>query len=398
MMLMRQILFHILFCLLTVTSTAQELFVEKPAKHITTFPFRQLTGGVILIRATINHITDTMNFILDTGSGGISLDSTTCFDYKIPHSPSGRTINGIAGIREVDFAKNNDLNMQGLTIKGLDFYVNNYEILTSVYGIKIDGIIGYSFFSRYLVKIDFDSTNIKVYEQGSIRYPSGGYLLHPLFTALPIQQLRIKDARVVNDNFYIDTGAGLSFLLSKDFVDDSAFILKTRVPVPVEAQGLGGKKIMMITVIKEVKIGPFSFRRVPTHILDDEYNVTSYPYLGGLIGNDILRRFNIIFNYHKREIHLIPNSHYHDLFDYSYTGISIYFVDGKIIIEDVIKGSPALKAGFRKGDVVIAVNNNFSNDINQYKNILQSDGERVRVLIMRESKPLIITFKPGRIF
>ena len=395
---MRQIVFHILFCLVTVTVSAQELFVEKPAKHITTFAFRQLTGGVILIRATINHITDTMNFILDTGSGGISLDSTTCFDYKIPHSPSGRTINGIAGIREVDFAKNNDLNLQGLTIKGLDFYVNNYEILTSVYGIKIDGIIGYSFFSRYLVKIDFDSTNIKVFEQGSIRYPSGGYLLHPLFTALPIQQLRIKDARTVMDNFYIDTGAGLSFLLSKDFVDDSAFILKTRVPVPVEAQGLGGKKIMMITVIKEVKIGPFSFRRVPTHILDDEFNVTSYPYLGGLIGNDILRRFNIIFNYHKREIHLIPNSHYRDPFDYSYTGMSIYFVDGKIIIEDVIKGSPALKAGFTKGDVVIAVNNNFSNDINQYKNILQSDGERVKVLILRENRPLIITFRPGRIF
>ena len=347
---MTRILFHILFCFVTLPLTAQELFVEKPAKFITQFQFKQLTGGVMLIRATLNDIPDSMNFILDTGSGGISLDSTTCVDYKIPHSPSGRTINGIAGIREVDFAKNNDLNLPGLQIKGLDFYVNNYEVLTSVYGIKIDGIIGYNFFSRYIIKVDFDSTNIKVYEHGSIRYPSGGYLLHPLFTALPIQQLRIKDARTVFDNFYIDTGAGLSFLLNKDFVDDSAFILKSRVPVPVEAQGLGGKKIMMITIIKEVKIGPFSFRRVPTHILDDEFNVTSYPYLGGLIGNDILRRFNIIFNYPKREIHLLPNSHFRDPFDYSYTGMSIYYIDGKIIIDDIIKGSPAIKAGFKKGD------------------------------------------------
>ncbi len=398
MKVMTRILFHILFCLFTVNVSAQEMFVEKPAKHITTFPFRQLTGGVILIRAQLNHILDTMNFILDTGSGGISLDSTTCVEYKIPHTPSGRTINGIAGIREVDFAKNNDLNLPYLQLKGMDFYVNNYEILTNVYGIKIDGIIGYSFFSKYIVKIDFDSTNIKIYEHGSIRYPSGGYLLHPLFTALPIQQIRIKDARTVFDNFYIDTGAGLSFLVSKDFADDSAIIVKSRVPVPVEAQGLGGKKRMMITIMKEVKIGPYSFRRVPTHILDDEFNVTSYPYVGGLIGNDILRRFNLIFNYQKREIHLLPNTHFRDAFDYSYTGMSIYFIDGRIVIDDIIKGSPAVKAGFKVGDVIFAVNNNFSNDINQYKNMLQSEGEKIKVLIMRDSTPMIINFKPGKIF
>ncbi len=398
MLLMARILFHIFFCILTVPVIAQEQFIEKPAKFITRFPFKQLTGGVMLIKARLNNIPDTFNFILDTGSGGISLDSATCTEHNIPHSPSGRTINGIAGIREVDFAKNNDLNLPGLKIKGLDFYVNDYEILTNVYGIKIDGIIGYSFFSKYIIKLNPDSSIIEVFEPGSLRYPSGGYLLHPLFTALPIQPLRIKDSRTVNSNFYLDTGAGLSFLLSKDFIDDSAFLLKKRVLMPVEAQGLGGKKRMMLTIIKEVKIGPYIFRRVPTHILDDEYNITSYPYLGGLIGNEILRRFNIIFNYPKREVHLLPNSHFREPFDYSYSGMSIYYIDGKVIIDDVIKDSPAFKAGFKTDDVILGVNTNFSNDINQYKDILQSEGERVKVLIMRENLPLLINYKPGRIF
>lgn len=395
---MARILFHIFFCILTVPVIAQEQFIEKPAKFITRFPFKQLTGGVMLIKARLNNISDTFNFILDTGSGGISLDSATCTEHSIPHSPSGKTINGIAGIREVDFAKNNDLNLPGLKIKGLDFYVNNYEILTNVYGIKVDGIIGYSFFSKYIIKVNPDSSIIEVFEPGSLRYPSGGYLLHPLFTALPIQPLRIKDSRTVNSNFYLDTGAGLSFLLSKDFIDDSAFLLKKRVLMPVEAQGLGGKKRMMLTIIKEVKIGPYIFRKVPTHILEDEYNITSYPYLGGLIGNDILRRFNIIFNYPKREVHLLPNGHFRAPFDYSYSGMSIYYIDGKVIIDDVIKDSPAFKAGFKKDDVIFAVNNNFSNDINQYKDILQSEGERVKVLIMRGNLPLLVNYKPGRIF
>jgi hypothetical protein len=394
---MKKIVFYILCNFWLAASIAQEQFIEKRAKFITRFPFKQLSGGVILVQAKFNNNPASLNFILDTGSGGISLDSSTCAEFNIPHSPSGRTINGIAGIREVDFAKNNTLVLPGLKVQGLDFYINNYDILSSVYGEKIDGIIGYSFFSRYIVKVDFDSVNIEVFEQGSIRYPRGGYLLHPLFTTLPIQSLTIKDERTVEANFYLDTGAGLSFLLSKDFTEDSMVLMKKRKLFPIQAQGLGGNKRMMITVIKEVKVGPYRFRRVPTYILDDEYNATSYPFLGGLLGNDILKRFNIIFNYKKREIHLLPNSHFRDRFEYTYTGMSIFFIDGKVVIDDVIPGSPADKAKFKKDDIIISVDNNISNDINQYKDILQSTESKVKVVILRNNTPVLIEFKMGKI-
>ena len=394
---MKKIVFYILCNFWVTASIAQEQFIEKRAKFITRFPFKQLSGGVILVQAKFNNNPASLNFILDTGSGGISLDSSTCAEFNIPHSPSGRTINGIAGIREVDFAKNNTLVLPGLKVEGLDFYINNYDILTSVYGEKIDGIIGYSFFSRYIVKVNFDSIQIEVFEPGSIRYPRGGYLLHPLFTTLPIQPLVLTDERTVNANFYLDTGAGLSFLLSKDFADDSAVLMKKRQLLPIQAQGLGGNKRMMITVIKEVRIGPYRFKKVPTYILDDEYNATSYPFLGGLLGNDILKKFNITFNYKKREIHLLPNSHFRDRFEYSYTGMSIFFIDGKIIIDDIIPGSPADKAKFKKDDIIIAVNNNVTNDINQYKDILQSTDGKVRVVVMRNNSPQIIMFRVGKI-
>ncbi len=65
---------------------------------------------------------------------------------------------------------------------------------------------------------------------------------------------------------------------------------------------------------------------------------------GGLLGNDLLRRFNLIINYEKRDIHMIPNSHFRDEFDYSYTGIGMYFIDGVIKIIDVMKGSPGRKS------------------------------------------------------
>ena len=378
-------------------SSAQEMYWEKQAKYITSFNFQLLSGGVILLKAQFNNIADTFNFILDTGSGGISLDSTTTATYQIPHVPSGRYIYGIAGVRKVDFAQHNRLTFPGITVDSLDFYINNYEVLSSVYGIKIDGIIGYSFLSRYIVKVNFDSLKISVFQPGFIKYPEHGFLLHPQFRGLPIVPLRIKDSKTITSKFFFDTGAGLCFLLSKQFKDDSAVLLKRRKPSPIEVQGLGGKRRMQLTVIKELQIGSYKFRKVPTYVLDDEFNVLSYPSLGGLVGNDILRRFNLIINYPQREIHLLPNTHFRDAFDYSYTGMTMYNLDGEIIIDDIIEGTPADKSGLKNGDIIMAINNNFSGNMESYKNLLQKPGTKVEVLVMRNKVPLVISLKVGRI-
>jgi hypothetical protein len=221
---MRKVIFYILFIVYSVSSLGQEHFIGPPAKLLTKFHFRQLNGGVMLINAQLTNVKDTLNFLLDTGSGGISLDSSTCEEFHIPHSPSGRTISGIAGIKDVDFARDHELILPGLTVKGLDYYINDYGILSEVYGEKIDGIIGYSFLSRYIVKVNVDSLMIEVYSPGEMKYPSHGYLMHPLITTLPILHIKVADSRKLFAGFYMDTGAGLSLLMSEDFIKDSSVL------------------------------------------------------------------------------------------------------------------------------------------------------------------------------
>ena len=378
----------------------QEIYFPKQAEFITQIPFKQLTGGVILLQARLNDIETPLNFILDTGSGAISLDSATVEEFKIHHVPSGRIVGGIAGIHEVDYARYNSLVLPKLRVDSLDFFINNYDVLTSVYGVKIDGIIGYSFLKKFIVKVNFDSSYLQIYQPGNMRYPSGGAVLRPLFSALPILRLYAKDQRSIESNFYFDTGAGLCFLITNQFQKDSLLLKKKRKPVFIQVQGLGGKKQMQLTIINNLQIGPYKFRRVPTNILDDEFNVISYPSVGGLIGNDLLRRFNLILNYPQRQIHLLPNSHYRENFDYSYTGMSMYYIEeeGKIYLDDVIKNSPADKAGLKKDDVVVGVNNNLSNDINTYKILMSEVGSKVNIIILRGEKPLIISMRVGRIY
>ena len=377
---------------------AQEEFVASPAKLLTEFSFRQFSGGVVVVRARFNDIKDTLSFILDTGSGGISLDSETVAQLHIPNVPSDKTIRGIAGLRNVNFAMNNTLHLPGLDVDSLNFHINDYEILSSVYGEHIDGIIGYSFLNRYIVKIDYDSLRVSVYSKGPMKYPRGGYLLKPQLVNLLIQPARIRDAGECLTRFYFDTGAGLCLLLSEDFVQDSVILNPRRKKVITQVEGLGGKKEMKLTIVKELKLGPYRFRKVPAYIFADDYNVTSYPYLAGLIGNDLLRRFNVILNYEKRDVYIMPNSHYRDLFDYSYTGLNFYVINNEIVITEVMRQSPAEEAGFQPDDVIMAVNGNFSRNIQVYKSMLQNAGDKVKLLVLRKGEPKLLTLHVKSIF
>jgi hypothetical protein len=89
--------------------------------------------------------------------------------------------------------RNMRLNFPGLTVDSLRFHVNDYSILSQVYGIPVDGIIGYSLFSRYIIHINYDSLQMRICSQGTFRYPKGGHLIKPYLSTLPVHRARIKD-------------------------------------------------------------------------------------------------------------------------------------------------------------------------------------------------------------
>lgn len=397
-MIIRPITFFLLItsflsCALFKGTERKDLLIESnkqapPSRFITEVPFIQFTGGVVVVRAKIDNFPDTLSFILDSGSGGISLDSTTCVQLGLKAHPSDEYIRGIGGIRPLYFAGDNTLVLPGLRVDSLDFHINNYDFISSVYGVKIDGIIGYSFLKRYIVQVNYDSMKLFIYTPGDFKYGRGGELLHPFIRNIPVIRAPVWNKKEVQTRYYFDMGAGLCLMLSNRFTEDSCLFCKPNQRrhkfVKSEAQGLSGKIEMTQTVIQGLKVGKYYFHNVPTYLFDDVSNVTAYPFLGGLVGNDLLRRFNITLNYSENQIYVEPNSHYFDPFDYSYTGMAMYFIDGRVMITDVTKGSPADKAGVKPGDVVLAVGNNFSNNIQKYREMLKATGSRINLIVLRE--------------
>ncbi|MEJ0083504.1 MAG: hypothetical protein WDM78_21715 [Puia sp.] len=149
---------------------------NNSAKLITQVPFTTFTGGVVVIRAQLVGYPDTLNFIMDTGSGGISLDSTTCIRLNITPVLTDKLIMGIGGIRQLRYVNDRSLKLGTMQVDSLNFHVSDYDYTEAVYMETVLMVLSdIVFYPEYIVKIDYDSNQMYVYTKGNIKYPKGGY-------------------------------------------------------------------------------------------------------------------------------------------------------------------------------------------------------------------------------
>jgi hypothetical protein len=353
---------------------------------LTRTPFLQVTGGVVIIQAQLAPFSDTLQFIFDTGSSGISLDSATAHYLGLRPTFDGLLIRGIAGIREVPQLRNQSLTIGSLRTDSLNFYINDYSVLTSIYGVRIDGVIGYALLSRYIVSIDYEKQYIEWFAPGLYPYPRKGTLLRPSINKLPAHPFLIQELQAKSYPLLIDIGAGLNMLFSERFAKDAGVLDPTRKSWVTSGEGIGGQIELRLTLLKSLRIGPYRFKKIPITIFDDSYNVTNYPHWAGLIGNDLLRRFNTVLNYPAAEIHLKPNRFFYDEFDYAYIGMELYLIDGLIKVGFVASNSPAQDAGLEVGDEIVAVNKILSGKLDAFKAELAHASKKVTIIYKRHGK------------
>lgn len=373
------------FIFLLVISSFQ-LHAQKDATLLSQFHFKKYLGGIVLFKAKLEPYPDTLNFILDTGSSGVSLDSVSAAGLGLESRFTDTFSSGIGGKRKVKFIFNRTLDLQGFKVDSLNFHINNYGLLSAIYNVRIDGIIGYSFLKRFIVAIDYEEKIIQVYSSGKMIYPEDGFVFNEPLNAIPSEDIIIKDSREWEGKFYFDSGAGLELLLSKQFVTDSNILLPKRKPLFIGVEGMLGRERIKVTVVKSFQFGPYKFKKVPTYIFDDAYNVLRYPKNMGLVGSGIFSRFNLILNYPANEIFIKPNKYFNDAFEYAYSGLSIWERDGKIEVFDIIPGSPAEKAKFLIGDEIMSVDNFFSIDIDVIRTALRCKNCGLEVFIKREGE------------
>jgi len=157
---------------------------------------------------------------------------------------------------------------------------------------SIAGILGYEFFSRYVVRIDFAAHTLELFDPAKFRYAGqGDTVALTMERNVPRVAVRIRTAHrpEVTRHLIVDTG-------SEDAVDDSAVRRSSRSDgITVSTTGLGGSYEAVIGTLDTVRIGHLEFTAVPGVASDV-----------GIVGNGLLSRFVCIFDFAHRRLFLEP--------------------------------------------------------------------------------------------
>jgi len=175
-------------------------------------------------------------------------------------------------------------------------------------GFNSDGVLGHSIFGHFRVSLNYDHNLLRLFPPDSIQVDSTWVSIPLYFKSNTIPwmdiMVAIDDQDPVPISVYIDLASGDAI----ELLDKPG--MKYKLPeVTKEAYlgtGLSGDIYGHRGVVSEVRIGPFTLTDVsaaiaPAHIRSKQ------PGADAIIGNDLLRRFNIIFDYQKRQLYIKPN-------------------------------------------------------------------------------------------
>jgi C-terminal processing protease CtpA/Prc len=75
-----------------------------------------------------------------------------------------------------------------------------------------------------------------------------------------------------------------------------------------------------------------------------------------MIGNDVLKRFLVVFDYPRQRMYIEPGRRFADPFDWDMAGvITEKTPEGALEVIDVVIDSPASECDIRPGDAIVAV-------------------------------------------
>ena len=135
-------------------------------------------------------------------------------------------------------------------------------------------------------------------------------------------------------------------------------------------------------------IADHQFNEVPVVLNSTSEGVLSFENINGIIGNKILRRFNITFDYANEKLYFEPNGNLNRKFKTNAAGLTIFFNGGLPYIKDVVDRSPASKGGLKNGDQIISINGELVDNIEkkEIRNIFFQSGTQLDIVIMRNGK------------
>jgi len=315
-------------------------------------PFRLLNNHVY-VEARVNG-QGPYTFIVDTG--GHTLFSPRVVKEaglesvgQSESSGSGEKTKttGFARYREIAIGKARLRDQVGFTIE-------IYE--PSIEGIHVDGMIGFEYFSRFAVRLDYGARTMTTMDFAHFD-PKGAGIAVPFkfYDHLPQVPGTVDGVPAVFD---IDTGSRSELDATAPFVARHKLRDKySKGVTAITGWGVGGPSRSYVARVRAVTFDTIKVDDVVINLSAAKGGSFSDANYDGNIGSGFLKRFAVSFDYPNQTLYLRRLSPQPpDVGRFDRSGMWINAAAGAYEIKSIAANSPAAAAGLAEGDLITTLN------------------------------------------
>jgi hypothetical protein len=329
----------------------------------TSIPFT-LVDDHIILPVRVNG-SEPLNFVLDSGAGAMAIiDSRASralqleLGAEVPVSGAGTGADPIAHIvSDTDFSAG-ELSLQGLSVIYLPLdAIPFFDDLDDVY---FDGVIGAPFFSRFIVDIDYDRQLVTFTEPSAaaerLANLGDSWQEAPLQieSGVPYMTARVDPGQgePVEVKLLVDTGFRGALSLTPATHDGLSEPLEYFQSVD---QGLSGDMVSRVAMSESLNLSGYQVHGLPVRyaMAGGESESDS----NGIVGNAVLQKFNLAFDYPNKRLHLTPNQKFDAPLQVDRSGLQIRPHVAGGIVKRIAPGSTGQASSLQPGDIITSFDN-----------------------------------------
>ena len=335
-------------------------------------------------------------FIFDTGGHNIvtpPLAKTLGLkvEGKLPGTGAGE------GVMEGGFVNGVQLEVGGATVKNQLMIVFPFEKFSDIEGIPMPGMVGYETFRRFVTRIDYGANTLTLIDPAKFDPKDAGTPVKFVFNEHVPEVMGTFEG--LPAKYDIDTGARSELTLTKPFAEKHN--LRATHPKGVDAVdgwGVGGPSTGYVTRGADMTLGDIKVGPVVTSMADQDKGAFAGNDYSGNVGGGILKRFVVTFDYNNQIMYLKPlPGPVADTGTFDRAGMWINKSGNGFKVVALTAGAPAIEAGLKENDLILAVNGKAAENIPLYelRQRLRNDpaGTVVTFKVVRDNKTHIIKVK-----
>lgn len=314
-------------------------------------------GRHIYIKLKANEY-DEGNFYFDTASGWFIIDSTFYKNKRMSFNDFSESENIGTGNSPAKMIQILDTIKFSVSNNTFSSKYNMIHNLKKSFGRNIDGIVGFVNFGNIPFEIHYIKQKIILnpeikdnYQAIPIKY-DGNYMYLPM-------ELVLNNGTVKKGDFIIDTGS-FKTILTSEFAGDEDVINSKKVTYTNNG-GVSGLHMGYSMFASEIKINKFKLVNHQIDVSNDSIGALSKNknYIG-IIGNDLLDHFDIIYHPTQQKIWVRPNKNINKPSDDLYKAFVLIETnnnDKQWLVGSIYEESDAYKRGVKHRDEIVAINN-----------------------------------------